>query len=128
MLEIHSTIKKENIPKINKKKFVEIKDFVLGKNYELSLVWIGEKKSKKLNFQYRKKNKSTDILSFSINKNLGEIFINKEKAYKNAENFSRKENNFLELLFAHGCVHLLGFDHGKKMNEWEKKIHKKFKI
>ena len=54
----------------------------LGKA-NVSLVFIGDKKSQELNFKYRKVNKATDVLSFpnpDFNKAadmfLGEIFIN----------------------------------------------------
>lgn len=56
---------------------------------QLSLVLIGDKKSKELNFKYRKKNKLTDVLSFSnsnfqheVDNLLGEIFINLSEVYR----------------------------------------------
>lgn len=115
-------------PPINGVVFRKIKDSVLGRNYSLSLVIIGDKKSKSLNRTYRNKNKATDILSFSITKNEGEIFINPRVAKKKSKKFARSEKNFLEFLFIHGLCHLKGMTHGRIMEHEEEKFRKKFKI
>jgi len=115
-------------PKINGAFFEQIKDAVLGKKYILSVVFIGDKKSQNLNQTYRQKNYPTDILSFSINKNEGEIFINPSVAKKKSKEFERSEENFLNFLFIHGLVHLKGMDHGSIMEKEEEKFRKKFKI
>lgn len=114
--------------KIEKLPFEKIKDCVLGKNYELSLVLIGERRSKGLNLKYRNKNKSTDILSFSISKECGEIFITPTKANKESKKFNLSEKKFLVFLFIHGLFHLKGMEHGSKMEKAEEKIRRKFKI
>jgi ssRNA-specific RNase YbeY (16S rRNA maturation enzyme) len=62
-----------------------MKDKVLGKKYELSLVFIGDKKSLSLNKQFRKKNHIANVLSFPIDADLGEIFINYPNAKKEAK-------------------------------------------
>ena len=92
---------------------------------------------KKLNKEFRKKNKSTDILSFPFKKKInlnketyiGDIiisfdFINKPKS-QNIKNFKDKVIKTL----IHGFLHLLGFDHiknidYKKMLKEEEKIYK----
>src|SRR6187549_1252493 len=86
--------------------FEKIKNKVLGSKYELSLIFVGEKKIHSLNKTYRKVNSPTDILSFSIDKNFGEIFICQKYSIKKAKEFEREYNNFLAFLFIHGCVHL----------------------
>jgi ssRNA-specific RNase YbeY (16S rRNA maturation enzyme) len=53
-----------------------MKESVLGKKYELSLVFIGDKKSKSLNKKFRNKDYKANILSFPIDNDMGEIFIN----------------------------------------------------
>jgi len=108
--------------------FTAIKNFALGENYELSLVFIGDKLSQKLNNQYRDKNKPADILSFPLTKTSGEIFINLRKARKDAKNYDRNPENFIAFLFIHGLIHLKGFEHSSKMELQEKKIREKFKI
>ncbi|KND48833.1 MAG: putative rRNA maturation factor YbeY [Parcubacteria bacterium C7867-005] len=105
-----------------------MKDAVLGKKYELSLVFIGDKKSQNLNRTYRDKNKPTNILSFSLSKSSGEIFINLRLSKKQAKNFDRKFDNFIGFLFIHGLFHLKGFDHGDTMEKRESFLRKKFGI
>ncbi len=108
--------------------FANIKNHILGESYSLSLVIVGKKEIHKLNNKYRKVDRPTDILSFEVDKNLGEIFICLSKAKEKSISFERTYNNFLSFLFIHGCVHLLGFDHGTKMEKLEEKYRKHFKV
>ena len=98
--------------------FELIKSRALGKKYELSLVFCGDALIKKLNQTYRNKNKPTNILSFTLSKNSGEIFIN----------LSHLKGFSVGFLFVHGLLHLKGFDHGVTMEQAEKVLRKKFKI
>lgn len=108
--------------------FANIKNTALGKSYSLSLVFIGEDKSRKLNFGYRGKNKPTNILSFPLDKKNGEIFITLEVAKREAKLFDRKLDNFVAFLFIHGLMHLKGHEHGDTMERAEVKLRKKFRI
>ena len=108
----------------------------LNKKISLTILLSNNKKIKELNKQFRNKNKSTDILSFPINKRLkiskktyiGDIiisfnFINKPKNQQ-PKYFKIK----LIKTFIHGFLHLLGFDHIKnkdhmKMFKEEEKIY-----
>ena len=82
---------------------------------------------KSLNFKFRKKNKSTDVLSFPFNhvgkKNIyiGDIAISFEIVNKR----SKTSNFFLELdkMWIHGYFHLIGYDH-KKITDFKKMIKK----
>lgn len=116
---------KSTLPRVP---FVNIKNAVLGKNYSLSLVFIGEKKSAELNRSYRGKNKSTNILSFPLDKKTGEIFITLKLIKKESKLFGRKPDNFVAFLFIHGLLHLKGMGHGSTMEEAECKLRKKFNI
>ena len=62
--------------------FLRIKERVLGKHYELSVVFIGDKRSRDLNKRYRGKDRPTNILSFPLSASEGEIFINLRQAKK----------------------------------------------
>jgi probable rRNA maturation factor len=108
--------------------FVDMKEKILGKNYDLSLVFIDEKKIHELNKKHRSVDSATDILSFPLDKKSGEIFICPTKTKEMAKEFNREYKNFLAFLFIHGLVHLLGFDHGDKMEKVEIKYRKIFKI
>tara|TARA_A100001015_G_scaffold160152_1_gene177968 strand:- start:254 stop:715 length:462 start_codon:yes stop_codon:yes gene_type:complete len=131
--------------KINKKElfFKEICNFFPrkyrfpNKKVTLSLLLSNNKCIKKLNKNFRNKNKSTDILSFPLVKKtkiskktyIGDIiisynFMNKPKS-QNIKSFKKK----VIKTFIHGYLHLLGFDHikdkdYKRMLSEEEKIYK----
>ncbi len=108
--------------------FEKIKDAVLGKKYELSVIIVGKKEIQKLNKEYRDINKPTDILSFPLSDNFGEIYINPEMTRLESKKFDRNYQNFFAFLFIHGLVHLKGFDHGSTMESVEAHFRKKFGI
>ncbi len=108
--------------------FSLMKESVLGKRYELSLVFTDTKFMQKLNRAYRGKNRPTDILSFPLSHQNGEIIICVAEACKEARKFGRLLPNFLAFLFIHGLVHLKGFRHGGKMERQELKFRKRFGV
>ena len=93
------------------------------KKQEFSILLTNNKKMKNLNFKFRKKNKTTDVLSFQSNnyKYIGDIAISYEIVNKR----SKLSNFFVEFdkMWIHGYFHLIGYDH-KKLKEY-KKITKK---
>ena len=114
------------------------KDFK-KKTFFCTLLLSGNREIIKLNKKFRKRNNSTDVLSFPFHskKNLknkikrekeiylGDIIINlnKVKERKNLKNFKLEFNK----LWIHGLTHLFGHDH-KKENEFRKmyKIEKDY--
>ena len=92
-----------------------------NKKVSLSLLLSNNKNIKKLNKNFRNKNKSTDILSFPFNKKikiskntyLGDIIIsyNYLDKPKSQDLGSFKQKTIK--IFIHGFLHLLGFDHIK---------------
>ena len=118
-------------------KFFPKKYQYLNKKVSLTLLLSNNRGIKKLNKNFRNKNKSTDILSFPFSKNiklkketyLGDIiisynFMDKPKSQK-LKNFKDK----VIKTFIHGFLHLLGFDHiknrdYKKMLKEEERIYK----
>ncbi len=106
--------------------FEVIKNEILGSKYNLSLVFIGERRSKNLNKKYRDKNKVANILSFPISKNEGEIFITSQKAKRQAHLFNKNFKEFVGFLFIHGLLHLKGMEHSSTMEELEDKFFSKF--
>ena len=87
------------------------------KKQEFSILLTNNKKMKRLNFKFRKKNKPTDVLSFpffNIEKKsfyIGDIAISFEILNKRSKN----SNFFYELdkIWIHGYCHLIGYDHKK---------------
>ena len=108
--------------------FDKIKEVVLGKKYQLSLVFVPEGISRELNKKYRGLNKTTNILSFPYGKEEGEIIINLKKVKKEAPIFGKNCKNFLGYLLIHGLLHLKGFSHGSIMEKKEEFFVKKFKL
>jgi len=108
--------------------FLRIKEAGLGKNYSLSLVFIGNARSRKLNKSYRDKDKPTNILSFPYDNKNGEIFITVPVAKREAKKFDRTFDNFIAFLFIHGLMHLKGMEHGSTMDKAEEKLRKQFDI
>jgi probable rRNA maturation factor len=89
---------------------------------ELALVFAGDSLLRRLNRDYRFKDKPTDVLSFqSLGRDmgLGDIFISVETARANAARASRPLDRELEILALHGFLHVLGFDHETDSGEME---------
>tara|TARA_E500000178_G_scaffold263854_1_gene261001 strand:- start:1540 stop:2001 length:462 start_codon:yes stop_codon:yes gene_type:complete len=100
-----------------------------NKKVSLSLLLSNNKNIKKLNKNFRNKDKSTDILSFpsskkitiSNNTYLGDIIISYEYLDKPKSQNLKLFNEKVIKLFIHGFLHLLGFDH-KKNNDYYKML------
>lgn len=102
--------------------FLDIKNHILGKKYDLSLVFADKKTVVKLNKQYRDKDYTPNILSFPYSPQTGEIFIHLPTAKKQAPDFDMNFDTYLVFLFIHGCLHLKGMAHSSTMEEEEIKF------
>ncbi len=94
----------------------------------VSLVFIGTRRSQTLNFSYRQKNKPTNVLSFTLDRQHGEIFITPTIARKQAKKFKRTVTEMVGYLFIHGLLHLKGLEHGSTMDKQEELFSKKFNV
>ncbi len=106
--------------------FVYIKNAILGEKYELGVTFLSQNKQKQINFQTRGINKTTNILSFPLSKNSGEITFDLVKVKKDSPLFDMTYTKFLKYLFIHGLLHLKGFDHSAIMERQEQKFLKMF--
>ena len=102
--------------------FQQIKEKILGKKFELSLVFIWNTLSKKINLKWRGKKTPANILSFPLSPYEGEIFINLELVSKQAKKISRNRVEYIKSLFIHGLLHLKGMTHSSKMEDEEAKL------
>ena len=104
--------------KISKNIFKKIGKIVLeeeGQKKEVSTVLVNSDIIERLNSQYRKKNKVTDVLSFEgQGDELGEIVICLEEVKKNSKADKSYFEKELATVFIHGLLHLLGYDHESK--------------
>ena len=106
--------------------FILIKNDILGKDYSLSIAFIGKTKSKELNNLYRKTNKPTNILSFPLSKTEGEILLCPELIKTETKKFNKNFRELLGFLVIHGMLHLKGYEHGDRMDRAEKKYDQKY--
>ena len=106
--------------------FSKIKNDILGGKYSLSIACVDEKTSREINKKYRNKNKSTNILSFALRENLGEIILCLKIIKLDAKKFSKTFDQFFGFLVIHGMLHLKGLEHSSTMEELEEKYDKKY--
>jgi rRNA maturation RNase YbeY len=105
-----------------------IKNTILGKQYSLSLTFVGEARAKQFNIKYRKKDYVPNVLSFPLDEKTGEIIICPAVAKKQAKDFDLSVDGYIAYLFIHGCVHLKGHDHGDTMDKLEQKYVRQFNV
>jgi rRNA maturation RNase YbeY len=128
MSEPGITITNSTKGKLPRLPFAAMKDAVLGTDYKLTFVFCTRALSRKLNRTYRNIDKPTDILSFPLAKDEGEIYIEPIESKKEAKKFEREYENFIGFLFIHGLVHLKGLDHGSTMERIERNLRARFNI
>ena len=93
----------------------------LNKKVTFTLLLSNNKNIKKLNKFFRKKNKSTDILSFPLDKKikiskntyLGDVIISYNYLDKPSSQDLKSFKEKVAKILIHGFLHLLGFDHKK---------------
>jgi len=115
-------VKKEKVVQLLKKGLETVSTKHINKKVqEISIVFTDDKEIKRLNRIYRKKNKPTDVLSFSQlegedileleGTSLGDVIISLDTAFKQAEKYEVTIEEELLRLMMHGMLHLLGYDH-----------------
>jgi len=106
--------------------FIKIKEEILGTDYNLSLVFPTDKLAEKLHKTWKEKDDPANILSFPVGENEGEIFISLTKAKEEYKKTKLTFNNYIKLLFIHGCLHLSGLSHGDIMESKEDELLLRF--
>ncbi|HVP06848.1 MAG TPA: rRNA maturation RNase YbeY [Candidatus Acidoferrum sp.] len=86
---------------------------------DVNLVFTTDQKIRVLNRKYRRKDKPTDVLSFTLDETAregetyGEIYISAPTARRQAEQNGLNIVDEYLRLFCHGLLHLFGYDHKK---------------
>ncbi|MGH8014804.1 MAG: rRNA maturation RNase YbeY, partial [Candidatus Zixiibacteriota bacterium] len=99
---------------------------------KINLIFVDDRSIRKLNKEFRKKDKSTDVLSFNIetpkhaNATIGEIYISVGTARRQAREYNSRVNEVLLRLFCHGLLHLLGYDHIKSADRTKMEACERF--
>jgi len=118
----------------------------IKKDVSLEVVLLGRSKMREINKRYAGRNRITDVLSFPESEvrkatkkeidfiqakegeeSLGEILLCPSRIKKNARKLKRDFKEEITLVFIHGILHLLGYDHTdtkstKIMQKKEKEI------
>jgi probable rRNA maturation factor len=87
---------------------------ILRVSGEVAVVLAGDGLLRRLNRDYRGKDRPTDVLSFPGDggeSGLGDIVISVATAERNARGLGRTLLQELDVLALHGFLHLLGYDH-----------------
>jgi probable rRNA maturation factor len=94
------------------------------KNWELSVLFCGNKYIKTLNAQYRNKDEATDVLSFPLGETgpsgqylAGDIVVSLDALEENSRYFNVTKDEELRRLLVHGILHLAGGDHATNKGE-----------
>ena len=108
---------------------------------EIELIITDDETIQELNAEHRDKNSPTDVLSFPMEAPfteqsifgmpLGSIVIAESFVKEKAASLGHNEQDELSLLFIHGMLHLLGFDHENddgEMRMREKEIIEQFDL
>ena len=104
---------------------------------ELSVALVGDREMRPLNARYRKKNQTTDVLSFFVEDQpksavvmLGDVVISVEQARRQAKARKSTLKSEMVTLLIHGTLHLLGYDHERSSRQarimfaLERKLHR----
>lgn len=92
----------------------------IREDVEVSVSFVNEDEIKKLNRDYRDKDKITDVLSFPTEMDyhiegvpliLGDVVICSKRAKEQSEEFGHSFQRELVYLYVHSMFHLLGYDH-----------------
>ena len=97
--------------------------------YDVSVTIVDEEEIRFYNHTYRNIDAVTDVLSFALLEGekfdypkgfptqLGDILICYKRAKKQARSYGHTLKREMAFLFAHGLLHLLGYDHMSKKDE-----------
>ena len=93
---------------------------------EVSIAFVGDDAMTSLNRKFRRKNKTTDVLTFpGEDQFLGDIVISVDQARRQAADEKHSLATEVRYLILHGILHALGYDHetdNGEMNALELKI------
>lgn len=95
-------------------------------NRDIELIIVNNSYIQEINREFRDKECPTDVLSFPIEGigdifPLGSIIISIDFVHEKAKEYGHSSDDELALLFIHGLLHLLGYDHEIDEGEMRKK-------
>lgn len=98
---------------------------------DVTLAFVGTRAIRTLNRKFMKKDRPTDVLSFPVGGKgpdgkfyLGDIIIAVSVAFQQGREKGHGLEHELKFLTIHGFLHLAGYDHGKGIEEQERKAER----
>ena len=101
---------------------------ILGPTYTLSLVLVADARARALSKTYRDKDTKSNVLTFPLGPDSGEVFLNVPKIRREAHIFGLTPAGHAKFLLIHACLHLKGYAHGGTMEKAENRLVRKFKL
>lgn len=102
---------------------------------EIELIITDAKEMQEINKEHRGIDKATDVLSFPYEEMpmspLGSIVVCSEYVVQKSKEFGHTDDDEFALLFIHGVLHLLGYDHevdNGEMRQEEARLIQKFHL
>ena len=94
---------------------------------EFNIIFVDDEEIQRINRQYRNIDRVTDVISFALcddpdnqmEDELGDIFIDLDQAFRQAEDYGHSITREVAFLAVHGYLHLCGYDH---MTEEDEKV------
>lgn len=100
---------------------------------DVELVFVSDDEMRKINYEQRGIDKATDVLSFPYEQVfgglMGSVVISTDTASRVASELGHSIECEIALLFLHGVLHILGYDHeidGGQMRQKEKEVIEHF--
>ncbi|KAM5153154.1 endoribonuclease YbeY [Mantella aurantiaca] len=112
-------------------------------HFDVGVICINDSRIRQLNKRYRKKDTTTDVLSFPFHEdvqpgflpkasfqdeyNLGDIYLGVEFIYKQCQDKQEDFNSILTVTAVHGLCHLLGYTHDR-LEDWRQMFDKENEV
>jgi len=117
-------------------RFLQAAKAAVGLQGEVEVLLAGDRTLRRLNREFRGKNKPTDVLSFPSLEELqggyaGDLAISLDTAQRQADEHGHTLRDEVRVLLLHGLLHLSGMDHETddgEMAEREKKLRSKLRL
>jgi len=141
-----SVLNRQNRVPVDRRKFGMAARRILKalgyEGYELTVVLVDDLEITRLNRQYLRHNRPTNVISFPMmdgtpeslrSRVLGDVVISAETAQRDAGEAGEKTGDEILFLMIHGILHLAGYDHEgsaaerRKMETKEKEFFKRLK-
>jgi rRNA maturation RNase YbeY len=114
-ISIFTTIKGARLPRAKLTRLAKIVLTGRHPRKPVNLIFVADGKMRRLNRDYRRHDRTTDVLSFNLEDEndplLGEIYISLPQARRNAERYGATVSEEILRLFCHGLLHLCGIHH-----------------